>query len=90
MDWKILATSFGAVFLAELGDKTQLATLLFASESKKPVPVLIGAGSALLASTVLAVAAGHLLGKAIPGDLISKIAGSAFVIIGVLLILGKF
>lgn len=90
MDWKILFASFATIFLAELGDKTQLAALFYASKSQKPVPVLIGASLALIASTVIAVALGHFAGKAIPAPIISKIAGAVFVVMGVLLFLGKF
>jgi putative Ca2+/H+ antiporter (TMEM165/GDT1 family) len=90
MDWKILFASFATVFLAELGDKTQLAALIFASKCQKPLPVFIGASLALIASTVIAVGLGYFAGKAIPQALIGKIAGVAFVAIGILLFFGKF
>ena len=89
MDWKSMTASFVAVFLAELGDKTQLAALLLASKSKTPISVFIGAGAALLASTAIAVSFGYLGGKAIPGAIIGKIAGVVFIGIGVLLLVGK-
>jgi len=89
MEWKSFAASFIAIFIAELGDKTQVAALLFASKSQKPVSVFFGAGLALLASTAIAVSVGYLAGKAIPAAIISKVAGSVFVVMGVLLFFGK-
>ncbi|HDR90718.1 MAG TPA: TMEM165/GDT1 family protein [candidate division Zixibacteria bacterium] len=89
MDWKILFASFTTIFLAELGDKTQLAALFYASKCQKPWAVFIGASLALIASTILAVSLGHFAGKAIPTAIISKIAGGVFVVMGVLLFIGK-
>lgn len=90
MDWKIFLTAFGTIFLAELGDKTQLATLLFACKTPKPLTVFLASGLALLLSSALAVGLGTLLGRCIPTAIISKVAGAGFVVIGILLILGKF
>ncbi len=89
MDWKAFITAFTTIFLAELGDKTQLATLAYAAKSSRPVSVFLGAGLALLASTALAVAIGTIFNKTIPTAIISKIAGGIFVIIGVLLFIGR-
>ncbi len=47
MDWRVMITTFGVIFLAEMGDKTQLAAMTMAAESKKPLAVLIGASLAL-------------------------------------------
>lgn len=58
MDLKIMLTTFSMIFLAELGDKTQLAILSFAIKTKSPFSVLLGAGGALLLATVLAIAFG--------------------------------
>ena len=54
MDFKVLLTTFGMIFLAELGDKTQLATLPFAAESKSKLAVFLGAAGALLLTSLLA------------------------------------
>lgn len=89
MDWKALLASFVTIFLAELGDKTQLAALVYSSKFQKPVSVIIGASLALIASTVIAVIIGHYAGKALPQALIGKIAGVIFVFMGVLLFFGK-
>ncbi len=90
MDWKIFIASFVTIFLAELGDKTQLAALVYSAKMQRPIAVLMGASLALIASTVIAVLIGHYAGKAIPQAFMGKIAGVLFVIMGVLLFFGKF
>jgi len=85
MNLKILLTVFTTVFLAELADKTQIATLLFASDEQlNKFGVFIAAASALVLSTAIAVAVGgaasHLLNKRV----LSIIAGTGFIIIGIL------
>ncbi len=89
MDWKLFFTAFGTIFLAELGDKTQLATLLYACKTPKPFMIFLASGLALLLSSALAVGLGSLLGRCIPANIISKIAGGGFIVIGILLVLGK-
>lgn len=84
MDLKLFAIVFSTVFLAELGDKTQLATLLFASDkSASLTTVFLGASLALIASTVIAVAAGSFLSGYLEPKLLSYAAGSGFVLIGI-------
>ena len=74
---------FCTVFLAELGDKTQLATLLFASEKNtSPVLVFIAASAALVLSTAVAVALGHTAERALSMIPLKLIAGLGFVAIG--------
>jgi len=85
MNIKMLLTVFTTVFLAELADKTQIATLLFASDKQlNKFGVFIAAASALVLSTAIAVAVGgaaaHLLNKRV----LSILAGTGFIIIGVL------
>ena len=87
MDWKIFLTVFAAVFVAELGDKTQLATVLFASDgSKSKLIVFAAAALALVASTGLAVLAGAAAERYLDGLPLKLIAGAGFVIIGALMI----
>lgn len=84
MDFKILFVVFGTVFLAELGDKTQLATVLFASEpSISPVTVFVGASLALILSSLIAVAAGTVISQYVDPRYLSYIAGGGFIIIGI-------
>lgn len=84
MDVKLFAIVFGTVFLAELGDKTQLATVLFASrEPAAVITVFLGASLALVASTAVAVAAGSLLAQQVDPRIFGWIAGAGFIAIGV-------
>jgi putative Ca2+/H+ antiporter (TMEM165/GDT1 family) len=83
---KIFLTAFGMVFLAELGDKTQLAILALATQSRAPWAVLLGAGGALLVSTVLAVSLGYFVLQVIPAGWTRAFhyaAGGLFVLIGI-------
>ena len=77
-----LAT-FGAVFLAELGDKTQLATMLFAAQpGARPAAVFLAASAALVASALLAVGVGATLGAWLPLERVRPMAGVGFVAVG--------
>jgi putative Ca2+/H+ antiporter (TMEM165/GDT1 family) len=83
VDLRLLATVFTTVFVAELGDKTQLATLLYAAESENPkLTVFVGASLALVVAAGVGVLAGSFLSQRIPPRLLSWIAGSGFLLIG--------
>lgn len=83
MDPKLIATIFFTVFLAELGDKTQLATMLFAArEGSSLVTVFLAASSALVASTALGVVAGATLSSYLDPRYLSYVAGAGFMLIG--------
>ena len=82
MDMKVLMTTFGMIFLAELGDKTQLATLTFAAESKSRLSVFLGSAGALTLTSLLAVAFGSVVSRLIPPNYIKIGAGVLFVILG--------
>jgi Ca2+/H+ antiporter, TMEM165/GDT1 family len=90
MDWRVFLTTFGVIFLAEMGDKTQLAALTMAADSKKPWAVFLGAALALTAVSAIGVAVGSLLGNYLPIIWVKRAAASAFIAIGVLMLLGKF
>jgi len=84
MDIKLALTVFGVVFLAELGDKTQLATLLFSAKSPDSLfTVFLGASLALVATSAIGVVAGGLVAQYVSPKLLSYIAGAGFVIIGI-------
>lgn len=89
MDLKVFFSSFGLILLAELGDKTQLAALTIAAESGKPWSVFVGASLALVLLTFLASLLGAGVAHVVPREIITKVAGAGFVIIGVLVFLGK-
>ncbi len=83
MELKLFATVFGTVFVAELGDKTQLATMLFAADSAKSLwVVFLAAALALIVSTALGVAAGATIARVLPVDALPRVAGAVFVAIG--------
>lgn len=90
MDWKALMTSFGLVFLAELGDKTQLTTMTLAAQRDAPWAVLLGSASALVVSAALGVVLGGFISEVVPEHYIRTGAGIGFIVIGVLLLLRKF
>ena len=83
MDLKMLATVFGAVFIAELGDKTQLATLFFAADREvSRWTVFAGASLALVATSAIAVAAGAALAQYLNPRYLHYVAGVGFIAIG--------
>ncbi|QIZ71731.1 TMEM165/GDT1 family protein [Oxynema aestuarii] len=73
--WAVFASTFITIFFAEFGDKTQLATLLIAAESHSPWIVFIGAGSALVATSLLGVLVGRWLARRVSPKTIEKSAG---------------
>jgi hypothetical protein len=89
MDLKLLLSTFSLVFLAELGDKTQLATLSLAASGRSRLVVFAGASIALIATSGLAVLFGEAVTRVIPAAWIHRAAGVAFVVMGILLLLGK-
>ncbi|HJU54511.1 MAG TPA: TMEM165/GDT1 family protein [Pyrinomonadaceae bacterium] len=89
LKWTAFWTTFGTLFLAEMGDKTQLAVLTLAAQTRSPLSVFLGAALALALVSLIGVAVGSALGKYIPEDLIKKLAASAFIVIGVLMLWGK-
>jgi Ca2+/H+ antiporter, TMEM165/GDT1 family len=90
MDWQVFWVTFGVVFLAEMGDKTQLAALTLTADKGAPLAVLAGACLALCLATLLGVLVGGVVSQYVPQPLIKKAAGLAFVIIGVVILLGKW
>ncbi|MGH8314520.1 MAG: TMEM165/GDT1 family protein [Steroidobacterales bacterium] len=83
MDWKTAGIVFGTVFLAELGDKTQLATLLFsANRPDRRWVVFLAAASALVVACAIGVLAGSGLGRFINPRHLTLIAGAGFIAIG--------
>jgi putative Ca2+/H+ antiporter (TMEM165/GDT1 family) len=84
MDWKTLVSTFGAIFVAELGDKTQLATLSMASSARAKWSVFAGSALALVATSAIAVLAGAAVTRVIPAHWLRRIAGVVFIALGVL------
>jgi putative Ca2+/H+ antiporter (TMEM165/GDT1 family) len=83
MELKVFFTVFAAVFIAELGDKTQLATMLFAADKEvSKWTVFWGASAALVVATVIGVIAGTVLSEFINERYLNYIAGAGFILIG--------
>lgn len=90
MDLRVLLTTLGIIFLAEMGDKTQLAAMTMSAQTKKPWAVFIGASLALVAVSAIGVLVGSVIGQYVPLEWIKRIAAALFIVIGVLMLLGKF
>ncbi len=83
MDPKLFATVFGTVFLAELGDKTQLATLLYAADAPEArATVFVAAAAALVLTSALGVLAGGVISEWVSPRALRWVAGAGFVAIG--------
>jgi len=87
MDLKVMLTTFGMIFLAELGDKTQLATFSFAAESKSRLSVFLGSAGALVLTSLLAVVFGSVVSGLVPANYIKVGAGALFVLLGLWMML---
>ncbi|MEA4884624.1 MAG: TMEM165/GDT1 family protein [Clostridia bacterium] len=88
--FKVAMSTFICVFLAELGDKTQLATMMLVAEGKSPWAVFVGSAAALVVASLVGVLAGGLVARYVPASWVRVAAGSGFVVLGVLLLIGKF
>lgn len=82
MDWYTLISAFGLVFLAELGDKTQLAVISQVCKCRRPWPVFFGASLALTAVTAIGAAGGGVLARVVPQEWLSLAAAASFVVMG--------
>jgi putative Ca2+/H+ antiporter (TMEM165/GDT1 family) len=82
LDWKLFGSAFGLVFLAELGDKTQLATLALAASGKSKVLVFLGAACALVLTSAIAAVAGEAVSRFVPALWLRRIAGASFLVLG--------
>lgn len=89
MDWKLFVTTFGTLFVAELGDKTQLACMLMTAKSQKPWTVFIGSSLALVLVSFLGVMFAQFICQYVSPQLIKKIAAVSFVVMGCLIFFDK-
>ncbi|MDD5019129.1 MAG: TMEM165/GDT1 family protein [Candidatus Omnitrophica bacterium] len=89
MDWKIFLATFGAIFFAEMADKTQLVGLTMAAKSQKPWAVWLGSVSAYLIVTAISVLLGMLLSRYLKPEWLKVAGGVIFVVMGVLLLFDK-
>lgn len=83
MDWKLFASTFAAIFVAELGDKTQLATLSLSAGGSSRWTVFAGSALALVATSAIAVLAGEAVTRVVSPIWLRRIAGLVFLVLGV-------
>jgi len=81
--WVIFGSTFTTVFLAELGDKTQLATLLLSAQSGRPALVFLGASLALISTSLVGVLLGQWLSRHVAPRTLERLAGSLMLLLGV-------
>jgi len=90
MDLKLFATVFATIFVAEIGDKTQLATLLYASDAAHPKwTVFAASASALVLASAVGVLAGSVVSEYVSPKVVRWIAGLGFIAVGVWVLLGR-
>jgi putative Ca2+/H+ antiporter (TMEM165/GDT1 family) len=90
MDVKLFATVFFTIFVAELGDKTQLATLLYASDaSQSKFTVFAASAAALVLTSALGVLAGSLVAEHVNPKVVRWVAGLGFIAVGVWALLAR-
>ena len=89
MGWKVFLSTFGAIFLAELADKTQFVGIGMTAKTGKPFYVWLGSVSAYIIVTAISVLIGSVLGKYIRPEIIKYVGGSVFILIGILMFFGK-
>ena len=86
----LLLSTFLTIFIAELGDKTQLATLTMSGTSKKPLAVFLGSSTALVFASLIGALAGGSISNFVPEIILKSIASLTFFIIGIRLLLSSF
>ena len=89
MDIKTLLATFGLIFLAELGDKTQFAALCLSADSQSRLAVFLGASLALVTSALLAVLLGALLARCFPPYIVKTVGGVLFIVMGVIMLVTR-
>ena len=87
MNWQAFITTFGMLLVAELGDKTQLAVVMQAAKFQKPWMVLLGASLALIIVSALGTCIGQVCGMYLPREIIGRVAGGLFIVMGMLMVL---
>ena len=86
----LLLSTFLAIFIAELGDKTQLATLTMSGTSKNPLAVFLGSSTALVLASLIGALAGGSISNFVPEIILKSIASATFFILGIRLFVNSF
>lgn len=87
---KLFFSIFFLVFIAEFGDKTQIASFSMAAKNNNIVSVIIGASLALTCATLIAVLSGHLIARFVPRKLLKYISAALFLGTGIIMLIGQF
>ncbi|NJL88893.1 MAG: TMEM165/GDT1 family protein [Coleofasciculaceae cyanobacterium SM2_1_6] len=90
MDWQLLGISFFTVFLAEIGDKSQLAAIALGGSSAHPRNVFLGTVTALVLASLLGILAGEGVAQIFPAQLVKSIAALGFMIMAIRLLWSSF
>ena len=88
--FSILITAFSTIFLAELGDKTQLATLMLSAQSGRPLIIFIGAALALISTSLLGVLIGRWIANNLPRQRFTLLSGIIMLSLGIYLVIQGF
>ena len=88
--FSVLITSFSTIFLAELGDKTQLATLMLSAQSGRPLVIFIGAALALISTSLLGVLIGRWIANNLPRQNFTAVSGIIMINLGMYLVINGF
>ena len=86
----LLLSTFITIFIAELGDKTQLATLTMSGTSNKPIAVFLGSSTALVLASLIGALAGGSISNFVPEIILKSIASITFFILGMRLFINSF
>lgn len=86
MDWRLVFTTFGMLFLAELGDKTQLLVFSLSARHRAPWPVFLGASLALSVVSLLGAFVGGIVGGHLPTKYAQLGAGTLFIVVGAFIV----
>jgi len=89
IDWKLLWSTFVLLFVAELGDKTQLAVICTSANSDRPWVVFLDAALALITATLIGTLAGQVVAHLVSPAILRKVAASLFVLMGMLMFFDK-
>ncbi|MBD3264834.1 MAG: hypothetical protein GF375_07005 [Candidatus Omnitrophica bacterium] len=89
MDLKVFMAAFGIIFLAELGDKTQLANLMMSAKTKSPWIVFLASVLAFSLLTLITVFLGEVISKYVSPHRVKYVAAFLFIVVGILMLAGK-
>jgi len=90
LDWKLLGLTFATIFLAEIGDKTQLAVFTLVAQHQKIMPIFVGASLALTSVSLIGALFGSVASKFVPTEYLQVVAGLLFVGMGVVILIRAF